>query len=141
MNGFTYQAHPTSCAAALSVQTIVKEDNLLARAAHLGKVLQQQLEEKIVGLPHVGNIRGAGLFWGVEFVKDTITREPFEKSGAATTVANAAFSNGVQVYVCEGVADGIIGDAIIFAPAYNCDEDDIRMIVEVVASAIRETVS
>jgi adenosylmethionine-8-amino-7-oxononanoate aminotransferase len=141
MNGFTYQAHPTSCAAALSVQTIVKEDNLLARAAYLGKLLQQQLEEKIVGLPHVGDIRGAGLFWGVEFVKDTSTREPFEKSGAATTVANSAFSNGVQVYVCEGVADGTIGDAIIFAPAYNCDEDDIRMMVEVVASAIRETFS
>jgi adenosylmethionine-8-amino-7-oxononanoate aminotransferase len=141
MNGFTYQAHPTSCAAALSVQTIVKEDNLLARAAHLGKLLQQQLEERIMGLPHVGNIRGAGLFWGVEFVKDSSTRESFEKSGAAAAVANSAFSKGVQVYLCEGVSDGTIGDAIMFAPAYNCDEDDIRKIVEVVASAILETFS
>ena len=94
-----------------------------------------------MGLPHVGNIRGAGLFWGVEFIKDTSTREPFEKSGAGTTVANSTFSNVVQVYVCEGVANGTIGDTIIFAPAYNCDEDDIRMIVEVVASAIREAFS
>ena len=58
-----------------------------------------------------------------------------------TAVANAAFSNGVQVYVCEGVAGGTIGEAIIFAPAYNCDEDDIRMIVDAVASSIRETLS
>ena len=141
MNGFTYQAHPTSCAAALSVQTIIKEDDLLVHAAHLGKLLRQQLMEKIKGLPHVGDIRGAGLFWGIEFVKDTGTGESFEKTGAARAVANSALTKGVQVYVCEGVADGTIGDAVIFAPAFNCDENDICMIVDAMASAIRETFS
>ena len=139
MNGFTYQAHPVSCAAALAVQTIIKEDRLLVRAAHLGKLLERLLSEQVAPLPHVGNVRGAGLFWGVEFVRDTGTKEAFEKSGAAATVADIAFENGVQVYTCEGVADGTVGDAIIFAPAYNCDENNIRMIVDVVTKAIKET--
>ena len=139
INGFTYQAHPISCAAALAVQTIIKEDGLLVRAAHLGKLLERLLLQKVAQLPHVGNIRGAGLFWGVEFVRDTDTKDAFEKLGTAAAVANIAFERGVQVYVCEGVADGTLGDAIIFAPAYNCDDDDIKMIVDVVAAAIKET--
>lgn len=139
VNGFTYQAHPISCAAALAVQTIIKEDCLLVRAAHLGKLLERLLLQKVAPLPHVGNIRGAGLFWGVEFVCDKDTKDAFKKSGTAAAVADIAFERGVQVYICEGVADGTLGDATIFAPAFNCDEEDIKMIVDVVATAIQET--
>ena len=141
INGFTYQAHPISCAAALAVQTIIKEDNLLVRAAHLGKLLERSLLEEISPLPFVGDIRGAGLFWGVEFVSDKTSKAAFGKVGFAAMVANVAFDRGVQVYVCEGVADGTIGDAIIFAPAYNCDEEDIKMMVGIVAGAIKGTIN
>lgn len=139
MNGFTYQAHPVSCAASLAVQTVIKEDNLLLNAAHLGKLLERMLLDKVSPLPHVGNIRGAGLFWGVEFVRDKTSKEAFEKLGAAAAIAKVAFDGGVQVYVCEGIADGTIGDAILLSPAYNCKEDDIKMIVDVVVLAIKET--
>jgi len=137
-NGFTYQAHPTSCAGALAVQTIIKENNLLTHAAQLGKILATLLLEKVAPLSHVGNIRGAGLFWGIEFVKDKTTKEPFDKAGAAVAVADAAFSKGIQIYVCGTVADGTLGDAVLIAPAYNCTEDEIRVIVDVVTAAIQE---
>jgi adenosylmethionine-8-amino-7-oxononanoate aminotransferase len=141
VNGFTYQAHPTGCAAALAVQTVIKDDNLLERSAELGRQLEHQLKDKVAPLPHVGDVRGAGLFWGVEFVKDKNSKSAFGKTGAAATVADAAFVRGVQVYVCEGVCDGVIGDAIIFAPAYNCTAAEIAMMVDVVAESIKETFS
>jgi adenosylmethionine-8-amino-7-oxononanoate aminotransferase len=141
VNGFTYQAHPTCCAAALAVQTVIKDDNLLQRSAELGRQLEHRLKDKVAPLPHVGDVRGAGLFWGVEFVKDKNTKCAFGKTGAAAAVADAAFVRGVQVYVCEGVCDGVIGDAILFAPAYNCTEAEIATMVDVVAESITETFS
>ena len=135
-NGFTYQAHPICCAGAVAVQKIIIEDRLLSDVADLGQILEELLFEKVAPLPHVGNIRGRGLFWGIEFVQDKDTKKPFAKVGAAAAVAAAALQRGVQVYVCEGVADGIVGDAIIVAPAYTCIMKDIRFIVDVVAGAI-----
>jgi adenosylmethionine-8-amino-7-oxononanoate aminotransferase len=138
-NGFTYQAHPASCAAALAVQTIIKEDNLLESSAKLGRLLEKQLKEKVAPLPKVGDVRGEGLFWAVEFVDDKNSKASFGKAGAGTAVADAAFLKGVQVYISEGVCDGVIGDAIMFSPAYNCTERDIEMMVDIVAEAIKET--
>jgi adenosylmethionine-8-amino-7-oxononanoate aminotransferase len=141
MNGFTYQAHPVSCAASLAVQTIVKEDNLLPQVAMLGKLMHKLLLEKIIPLPHVGDVRGMGLFWGSEFVQDKETKAAFEKTGAASLVQRAAYKDGVQIFLSEGIADGTLGDSVIFAPAYNCTEDDIANMVGVVAKAIKETFS
>jgi adenosylmethionine-8-amino-7-oxononanoate aminotransferase len=138
MNGFTYQAHPVSCAAAVAVQQIIIDDGLLSRGSRLGKLLEQRLKAEILPLAHVGDVRGAGLFWGVEFVRDKQTKAPFEKPGTAQAVHDLAFERGVQVYVSGGVADGTLGDAVIFAPAYNCSDDDIEMMVRIVANAIRD---
>lgn len=136
INGFTYQSHPTSCAAALAVQRIIKDESLLLLAAGLGKELKDQMMREIAPLPHVGNIRGAGLFWGVEFVEDKITHAPFKKTGFAKKVADCALQMGVQVYVCEGIADGIHGDAVIVAPAYTSRIEEIMTIVDVLRCAI-----
>jgi adenosylmethionine-8-amino-7-oxononanoate aminotransferase len=138
VNGYTYQAHPLSCAAALAVQTIVRDDKLLQQAHYLGGLLEILLEAQIKPLPHVGDVRGRGLFWGVEFVQDKETKAAFQSRGTAAAVANASYAKGVQVFMCEGIADGVIGDAIIIAPAYNCTEGDIAMIVDVVSKAIKE---
>jgi adenosylmethionine-8-amino-7-oxononanoate aminotransferase len=136
INGFTYQSHPTCCAAALAVQSIIKNDSLLLLAAELGKELQDQMTKIIVPLPQVGNVRGAGLFWGVEFVKDKRTKVPFPKTGFAKNVVDNALQRGVQVYVCEGIADGLLGDAIILAPSYTSRKEDIVTIVDVLRCAI-----
>jgi adenosylmethionine-8-amino-7-oxononanoate aminotransferase len=75
---------------------------------------------------------------GASNVRDKQTKEAFSRLGAAVSVTNAAFARGVQVYTCEGIADGTIGDGIILAPAYNCSDDEIAMIVDVLAAAIKE---
>lgn len=138
VNGFTYQAHPTSCAAALAIQTIIQEEKMPSRVAGLGIVLEGLLKKTIAHLPHVGDVRGKGLLWGVEFVRDKNTKAAFELEGFSVSVARAAFVKGVQVYVCTGMADGKVGDAILFAPAFNCTEDHIKIMVDIVAEAIIE---
>lgn len=65
VHGHTYQAHPVACAAALEVQRIVQEENLLANVREMGELLGRLLHDQLDELPHVGNVRGKGLFWGV----------------------------------------------------------------------------
>lgn len=64
-HGHTYQGHPVACAAALEVQRIIREDNLVANVRARGIQLGSLLHEYLDDHPHVGNIRGKGLFWGV----------------------------------------------------------------------------
>lgn len=77
-HGQTYQAHPLACRAALEVQRIIRDDDLVSNVRAQGKLLGQLLRDKLSSHPHVGNIRGQGLFWGVELVKDKATRTPFD---------------------------------------------------------------
>ena len=63
----TYQGHPIACAAALEVQKIVEEENLLANVLEMGEYLSESLKRKLQHHKHVGDIRGRGLFWGVSF--------------------------------------------------------------------------
>ncbi|MBL8960566.1 MAG: aspartate aminotransferase family protein, partial [Gemmatimonadetes bacterium] len=77
VHGHTYQAHPVACAGALEVQRIIAEDGLVARAASRGAYLRERLGEVLGQHPHVGDIRGRGLFLAVEFVEDRALRRPF----------------------------------------------------------------
>ena len=76
-HGQTYQAHPLACRAALEVQRIIRDDDLVSNVRVQGKLLGQLLRDKLSAHPHVGDIRGQGLFWGVELVKDKATQTPF----------------------------------------------------------------
>lgn len=64
----TYQGHPIACAAALEVQKIVQEENLLANVREMGLYLEDSLKQILGHHKHVGDIRGRGLFWGVSFL-------------------------------------------------------------------------
>ena len=64
-HGQTYQAHPMVCAAALEVQRIILEENLMANAQATGKLLESELRAAFGDHPYVGSIRGRGLFWAV----------------------------------------------------------------------------
>jgi adenosylmethionine-8-amino-7-oxononanoate aminotransferase len=64
-HGQTYQGHPIACAAALGVQKVIKEDKLVENVQVMGSYLERQLKERLASHPHVGDIRGKGLFWGV----------------------------------------------------------------------------
>src|SRR6202041_2774731 len=71
-------AHPVACAAALEVQRIIREDNLVSNVQVMGRRLEAALQERVGNHRHVGDIRGRGLFWALEFVTDRATKQVFD---------------------------------------------------------------
>ena len=135
-HGHTYQAHPVSCATALAVQNILKRDGLVSRCATKGKVLEKLLRDSFAGAKYVGDIRGRGLFWTVEFVYDKSTKTPFDRSLAfGYSVQQTAFELGAAVYPGAGTIDGLRGDHVLIAPPYNVSDDELRDIVVTVKQA------
>jgi adenosylmethionine-8-amino-7-oxononanoate aminotransferase len=139
-HGHTYQNHPVVAAAALKVQQVVEREGLLGNVRVQGTLLERLLRERLGGHPNVGDIRGRGLFWGVEFVKDKETKEPFEASlQVAQRVQRTAMRDfRVLVYHGQGCAGGGRGDHIMIMPAYNISSKLIAEIVDRVACAVEE---
>jgi adenosylmethionine-8-amino-7-oxononanoate aminotransferase len=137
MHGQTYQAHPVACAGALKVQQIIRDEGLVSRAATLGRRLGDNLHEALSQHPHVGDIRGRGLFWAVEFVRDRDGAAPFAPEEAvAERVKNFAMGLGLAVYPGAGTADGVQGDHVLLAPPFNIPESELDAIVERLADAV-----
>ncbi|RJE20223.1 Aminotransferase [Aspergillus sclerotialis] len=136
-HGHTYQAHPISCAAALAVQKIVRRDNLIPRCAEMGKRLENILRAELKDCWSVGDIRGRGLFWAVEFVKDRDTKETFCPSlHFGIRVQQAAFERGLAIYPGVGTVDGYRGDHILLAPPFTITEDQLRLACRVLRISI-----
>lgn len=68
-HGQTYQGHPVGCAAALEVQKVLNDENLFANVRKQGAILEELLKKSLGAHPHVGDIRGKGLFWGVSSIR------------------------------------------------------------------------
>lgn len=139
MHGHTYQGHPIACAAALEVQKIIKEENLLENVQKMGDLLSRRLIERLAHHPNVGSIRGRGLFWGIEFVANKETQEPFPvTSNVAMGLAELGITPayGIAVYPGTGTADGVNGDHIIVSPPYNSTADEIEEIVDIIARLV-----
>ncbi|KAF5017674.1 hypothetical protein F66182_10389 [Fusarium sp. NRRL 66182] len=135
-HGHTYQAHAMSCAAALAVQKIVKGDDLISRCARLDSELHQSLLRVFQDAEFVGNIRGRGLFWGVEFVQDKKTKKPFDsKIRFGVKIQERAFELGLAVYPGTGSADGYEGDHVIISPPLTITEDEMDTMVELLKQA------
>lgn len=136
-NGHTYMGHATACAAALAVQKTIESEGLLARVRALGAHFEQALRARFEGHPHVGDIRGRGLFWAVELVADRATKETFDPgarlSGRIKDVAQAL---GMLCYPSGGTADGVRGDHVLFAPPYIVTEAQLDDVVSIAADAI-----
>lgn len=139
-HGHTYQNHPVVAATALAVQRAVEREGLLENVKVQGRLLEKLLRERLAGHPNVGDIRGKGLFWGVEFVKDKETKEPFEPSlQVAQRVQRAAmWTFKVLVYHGQGCAGGGRGDHIMIMPAYNISSKLIAQVVQRIACAVEE---
>ncbi|KAL7799800.1 pyridoxal phosphate-dependent transferase [Trichoderma ceciliae] len=141
-HGHTFQAHPTACSAALAVQKIVRRESLVTRCAHMGIKLGQRLRAELGHCKYVGDIRGRGLLWALEFVQDRETKTPFETPvGFGARVQQTAFDLGVAVYPCEGTVDGIVGDHILLAPPFNISEEELDLIVTTLGRAYHESFS
>ena len=134
-HGQTYQAHPLSCATALAVQKIIERDGLVERCKMMGLILEKKLSG-LKTVKYVGDVRGGGLFWGIEFVRDTETKESFKPEVQfGSKVQKAAFDRGVAIYPGAATVDGTRGDHVLLAPSYTVNEMELEKIVAVVYKA------
>lgn len=141
-HGHTYMGHPMACAAGLAVQETIRRDNLLANVKTMGTLLQRRLGERFGNHPHVGDIRGRGLFQAVELVEDRSTREPFDPARKLhAKVKKAAMAGGLMVYPMGGTIDGQRGDHVLLAPPFIVTEEQIGDIVDRLGSAIDDALA
>jgi adenosylmethionine-8-amino-7-oxononanoate aminotransferase len=140
-HGQTYQAHPTSCATALAVQQIIKRDHLADRCAIQGQKLGRSLQDTFKECKYIGDIRGRGLFWCLEFMENATTKRPFPPQMAfGSTLQLAAFDLGVALYPGVGTVDGLEGDHILIAPPYTVTDAELDTIVSTLKKAYDDTV-
>ncbi|MBS0304756.1 MAG: aspartate aminotransferase family protein [Proteobacteria bacterium] len=136
-HGHTYLGHPVACAAALAVQRVIERDGLLARVRERGRELQERMAQAFAAHPHVGDIRGRGLFWGLELVADRDTKAPFDPAAQLhARVKRAAMARALMTYPMGGTIDGRSGDHILLAPPFIAEPQHLELIVERLSAAI-----
>ena len=130
-HGHTYVGHPLACAAALAVQRIIQSEGLLNNVKARGEQLGEALHQRFADHPHVGNVRGRGLFWGLELVSDRAAKLPFDPQRKIHAGIRAeAMKRGLLVYPMGGTIDGRSGDHILLAPPFICSSENIATIVD-----------
>lgn len=136
-HGHTYIGHPVAAAAGLAVVREMLEKDLPRQVRARGAYLETRLRGAFGQHPHVGDIRGRGLFWGVELVADRETRRPFaQKHGLAGKLKKAAFGEGLICYPMPGTRDGKIGDHVLLAPPFISTEEELDSVVAMLGRAI-----
>jgi adenosylmethionine-8-amino-7-oxononanoate aminotransferase len=136
-HGHTYLAHPTACAAALAVQQEIADNNLLDHVKKMGSKLELALRERFGNHPNVGDIRGRGLFWGLELVADRITKEPIDPGlKLHSAIKKAAMNEGLICYPGCGTIDGVSGNHILLAPPFIIEQQQVDEIVDRLGRAL-----
>jgi len=137
-HGGTFSHHAVGAATALAVMDYLETHDLIARAAAMGAHVGQKLHESLGDLSCVGNVRGIGMMWAVEFVADRETQAPYPvNADFAGRVCARCMEMGVLLYPIGGCADGVRGDHLMIAPPYTVTEDQVGVIVETLRQAIQ----
>jgi hypothetical protein len=140
-HGGTFSHSGIACAAGLAAVKILEREELVERAADLGRRIGERLRAALVGSPHVGDIRGIGMMWGVEFVLDRKTLKPFPRSAKLTErLWQALFDQGVILYKSIGMA-GTDGDGLIVSPPFVITEDEIDLVVDRLYETLKRILS
>jgi adenosylmethionine-8-amino-7-oxononanoate aminotransferase len=142
VHGFTYNAHPVAMAAGRAVLKIVRTERLVSQAdseeGEVGSAVRSALHH-LLECEAVGNVRGKGLLWGVEFVSDRHSKAPFPVSQQfANQVAAAAAKLGVMTYPMQGCTDGESGDHLLLAPPAIIKPDEVNWAVTQLTKAINQ---
>lgn len=138
-HGGTFSHHAVGAAAALATLRYLEEHDLVSAAATRGEYLGRRLQEALEGLPYVGDVRGLGMMWGVEFVADRETKTPLPpKLHFSQRVCDLAFERGVIFYPGSGSVDGVAGDHLMIAPPFVITEEEIDKVVSVLQKAISD---
>ena len=136
-HGHTYLGHPVAAAAGLAVLRELLDNDLVAQVRARGTYLEQQLRARFAQHPHVGDIRGRGLFWGMEFIADRGTKTPFDPAlGLAGKLKKAAFAEGLICYPMAGTRDGRLGDHLLLAPPFIASEDELDGALDTLSRAL-----
>ncbi len=140
-HGHTYIGHPVATAAALAVvQELIRHD-LPARTVEMGETLQDALQAEFGKNPFVGDVRGRGLFRGLELVSNRAEKTPFDPSlGIAAKIKKSALAEGLICYPMSGTRDGRLGDHILLAPPFVIQEAQIGEMVTKLSKAIAAVV-
>jgi adenosylmethionine-8-amino-7-oxononanoate aminotransferase len=142
LHSHTYTGHPLACAAALAVQRVIRRDDLLENVRRQGDYLSRRLNERFGNHPFVGDLRGRGLFQGIEIVSDRGTKEPFDPSYRLhARIKHEAMARGLMIYPMGGTVDGTRGDHVLLAPPFIIDSAAIDTIVERLGEAIDAAVA
>jgi adenosylmethionine-8-amino-7-oxononanoate aminotransferase len=144
IHGFTYSSHPVSLAAGRAVLRYLSRMRLVEAAdserpdsiaSHVKETLAQ-----LRSLPYVGDVRGIGLLWAVEFVSDKVSKSPFPpETNFSARVAQSALERGLLVYPMQGCADGDSGDHILIAAPAVITRDQVGWAGAQLAAAIQES--
>jgi adenosylmethionine-8-amino-7-oxononanoate aminotransferase len=136
LHGFTYNAHPVATAAGNAVLDYIERENLFARVDVAGREMHAALEP-LKKFSVVGDVRGMGLLWGIEFVRDKKTREPFPPDARiAYRIQEDALEAGIMTYPIQGCVDGTRGDHILLAPPFTISSAMIQMLAAGLEKAI-----
>ncbi len=141
-HGHTYVGHPTATAAGHAVVSAILDRGLVGRVNEMGALLDDALNERFGQHPHVGDIRGRGLFRGVELVEDRETKAAFDPSRQVhAKVKKAAFANGLVCYPMGGTVDGRQGDHVLLAPPFIISDAQIGELTDKLSTAIETAIS
>ena len=140
-HGHTYIGHPVACAAALAVQQVLERDKLVERCAQQGARLGVRLSEAFREHPHVGDVRGRGLFQAIELVADRASKQPFEPAlKLHAKVKKAAMDAGLMCYPMGGTIDGARGDHVLLAPPFIIKDDELDLLIGRLTEAVNAAV-
>lgn len=135
-SGQTYSCIPLVAAVGDAVLDVIEEEQLVAASARVGAHLLERLRT-LLGRRGVGDVRGLGMFLGLEFVEDTSNKQPFAAElGIAKQVQSEALQRGVVTYACRGTVEGVRGDHMLFAPPLVMTEAQADELVDVVGASI-----
>jgi adenosylmethionine-8-amino-7-oxononanoate aminotransferase len=138
VHGHTYSQNPLSCAIACAVIDYLLKNDLISRCAKIGNYFIEGLRS-LKRHDFVGDVRGKGLFAGIEFVKDKSTKEPFDpKLRLNALIGNRAFEKGLITYPGGGGADGIRGDHLLLAPPFIITEEEIEKMISILNETFAE---
>ena len=136
-HGHTYQGHPTACAAGIAVLKTMLEQNLPEQVKEKGSCLRQALQQQFAEHPNVGDVRGRGLFLGIELVQDKQTKEPLNPNfNLPEQIRHTAMQHGLLCYPMGGTIDGRKGHHILLAPPFIINDAELELIVERLSSTL-----
>jgi len=136
------QAHPVACAAALEVQRIIRDEDLLGNVSRMGYVLERLLKQRLDQLDVVGDIRGRGLFWAIEFVQDKSCKAPFPPGlRFCHEVVDEALNLGLNILGNLGATGEVHVDHVIMSPPYVVTELELERMVGILEEAIATVTS